>query len=55
MRALRAHLGEGVGEAMCQTLCFPTEAHPIQSPAASKENFVRAVEWYYLALGLLKA
>ncbi|KAL5962616.1 Acylamino-acid-releasing enzyme [Taenia solium] len=55
MRALRAHLGEGAGETMCQTLCFPTEAHPIQSPAASRDNFVRAVEWYYQALGLLKA
>ncbi|VDM32626.1 unnamed protein product [Hydatigera taeniaeformis] len=44
MRALRAHLGERAGETMCQTLCFPTEAHPIQSPAASKDNFVRAVE-----------
>ncbi|EUB63849.1 Acylamino-acid-releasing enzyme [Echinococcus granulosus] len=55
MRALRAHLGERAGETMCQTLCFPTEGHPIQSPAASKDNFVRAVEWYYQALGLLKA
>ncbi|KAM7539822.1 hypothetical protein Aperf_G00000034934 [Anoplocephala perfoliata] len=55
MRALKARLGKKANEKMCQTLCFPTEAHPIQSPAAAKDNFVRAIEWYYQALGLVKA
>nr|CDS32277.1 acylamino acid releasing enzyme [Hymenolepis microstoma] len=55
MRALKAQLGEKANEKTCQTLCFPTEAHPIQSPAAVKDNFVRTVEWYYQALGLIKA
>lgn len=55
MRALKAQLGEKADEKTCQTLCFPTESHPIQSPAAVKDNFVRAVEWYYQALGLVKA
>ena len=54
MRALKAHLGEKADNKMCQTLCFPTEGHPIQSPAASKENFVRTIEWYYQALKLLE-
>ncbi|VUZ46285.1 unnamed protein product [Hymenolepis diminuta] len=55
MRALKAQLGKKADEKTCQTLCFPTEAHPIQSPAAVKDNFVRAVEWYYQALGLVKS
>lgn len=54
MRTLKAQLGDKADEKMCQTLSFPTEAHPIQSPAAAKDNFIRAIEWYYQALGLVK-
>ncbi|VDD81983.1 unnamed protein product [Mesocestoides corti] len=54
MRTLRAHLGQKAGEAMLQTLRFPTESHPLESPAASQENFVRALEWFYSALGLIQ-
>ncbi|VDN15971.1 unnamed protein product [Dibothriocephalus latus] len=54
VRTLRANVGAR-GEEMCQILGFPAESHPIESPAASKNNFIQIIEWYYKSLGLLAA
>uniref|UniRef100_A0A0X3PQQ3 Acylamino-acid-releasing enzyme n=2 Tax=Schistocephalus solidus TaxID=70667 RepID=A0A0X3PQQ3_SCHSO len=54
VHTLRANLGDRAEE-MCQTLGFPAESHPIESPAASKGNFVHIIEWFHKSLGLLAA
>ncbi|BHF59724.1 hypothetical protein SprV_0100268500 [Sparganum proliferum] len=54
VHTLRANLGDRAEE-MCQTLGFPTESHPIESPAASKNCFVHIIEWFHKSLGLLTA
>ncbi len=52
MRTLRARVGGERAEEMGRTLRFPTESHPIECPAASFDNFLRALEWFFQALGL---
>lgn len=51
MRTLSARLGEASAKELCCTLRFPTEAHPIECPAAAHDNFLRALLWFYRALG----
>ncbi|KAF5402947.1 Acylamino-acid-releasing enzyme [Paragonimus heterotremus] len=36
----------------CETFVYPHDAHPLDSPAADRDVFVRALQWFYTHLNL---